>query len=81
MATSDAPAASDDEDHAAQTLTALIDSGYDGTLVTSESDGNLVFTIQIGPFEDLWTADRTAQTLDAAYGHQSSVTVLRGSAP
>ena len=70
-----------DEDQAAQTLTALIDSGYDGTLVTSESDGNLVFTIQIGPFEDLWTADRTAQTLDAAYGHQSSVTVLRGSAP
>jgi len=70
-----------DENQAAQTLTALIDSGYDGTLVTSESDGNLVFTIQIGPFEDLWTADRTAQTLDAAYGHQSSVTVLRGSAP
>ena len=49
--------------------------------MTSESDGNLVFTIQIGPFEDLWSADKTAQTLDAAYGHQSSVTVLRGSAP
>lgn len=70
-----------DENQAAETLTTLIDSGYDGTLVTSESDGNLVFTIQIGPFEDLWSADKTAQTLDAAYGHQSSVTVLRGSAP
>ena len=70
-----------DESQAAETLTTLIDSGYDGTLVTSESDGNLVFTIQIGPFEDLWSADKTAQTLDAAYGHQSSVTVLRGSAP
>ena len=70
-----------DENQAAETLTTLIDSGYDGTLVTSESDGNLVFTIQVGPFEDLWSAEKTAQTLDAAYGHQSSVTVLRGSAP
>ena len=70
-----------DETQAAETLTTLIDAGYDGTLVTSESDGNLVFTIQIGPFDDLWDADKTAQTLDAAYGHQSSVTVLRGNAP
>ncbi|MGY8738415.1 MAG: SPOR domain-containing protein, partial [bacterium] len=70
-----------DENQAAETLTTLIDAGYDGTLVTSESDGNLVFTIQIGPFDDLWGADKAAQTLDAAYGHQSAVTVLRGSAP
>lgn len=70
-----------DENQAAETLTTLIDAGYDGTLVTSESDGKLVFTIQIGPFDDLWGADKAAQTLDAAYGHQSAVTVLRGSAP
>ena len=59
-----------------QTLTGLLDAGYDGTLVASDSDGKLVFTIQLGPFEDLWDAERAARTLDAAYGYSSSVRVL-----
>ncbi len=67
-----------DEREAIETLTTLVDAGYDGTLVSSESDGQIVFTIQVGPFDDLWEADRAAQTLDNAYDFQSSVTVLRG---
>lgn len=70
-----------DESEATETLTTLIDAGYDGTLVASESNGQLVFTIQIGPFEDLWAAERAGETLDAAYGYTSSVTVLRREEP
>ena len=67
-----------DETEATESLMTLVDAGYDGTLVSSEADGQIVFTIQIGPFEDLWDADRAAQTLDAAYGYQTAVTILRG---
>ena len=69
-----------DEREATDALTALLDAGYDGSLVSSDSDGQIVFTLQVGPFADLWEADRVAQTLDAAYDYQSSVTVLRDEA-
>ncbi|MAG34445.1 MAG: type II secretion system protein GspD [Deltaproteobacteria bacterium] len=70
-----------DESRATENLTTLIDAGYDGSLVTSESEGQLIFTIQIGPFDDLWEAEQAAQTLDAAYGYASDVTVLRRQQP
>ncbi len=66
-----------DENEAIRTLTDLVDAGYDGTLISSDSNGTLVFTIQVGPFDDLWNAQRAAQTLDASFGYSSSVTVLR----
>jgi general secretion pathway protein D len=65
-----------EEATATQALTALLDAGYDGTLVTGESNGNLVFTVQLGPFEDLRDAQQAAATLDSAYGYSSRVTVL-----
>jgi general secretion pathway protein D len=70
-----------DEAQATETLTTLLDAGYDGTLVSSESEGRLVFSIQLGPFDELRDAERTAETLDAAYGYTSSVTVLRRDEP
>ncbi len=70
-----------DEREATDVLTALVDAGYDGTLVTRDSDGQLVFTIQVGPFDDLWEADRAAETLDASYGYDSQVTILRSGNP
>jgi len=70
-----------DEREATDVLTSLVDAGYDGTLVTRDSDGQLVFTIQVGPFEDLWEADRAAETLDASYGYDSQVTILRRETP
>ncbi len=66
-----------DETKATQTLTTLLDAGYDGTLVSTESGGRLVFSVQLGPFSDLQEAERAARTLDAAYGYSASVTVLR----
>ncbi len=70
-----------DEIEATEALTRLVDAGYDGTLISSDSKGRIVFTIQVGPFDDLWEADRTAETLDEAYGYESSVTLLRGESP
>ncbi len=70
-----------DEREATEALMTLVDGGYDGTLVSSDSDGRIVFTIQIGPFQDLWEADRAAQAVDASYGYESSITVLRGDSP
>jgi general secretion pathway protein D len=66
------------ETEATDALMSLVDAGYDGTLVSSDADGQIVFTLQVGPFEDLWEADRVAQTLDSAYRYETSVTVLRG---
>ena len=87
---SDAPSLSDepryavlvatflDETEATETLTSLLDAGYDGTLISNESGGRIVFSIRIGPFEDLWEAERAAAMLDAAYGYSTTVTVSRG---
>jgi general secretion pathway protein D len=70
-----------DESQATEELMSLVDAGYDGTLITTDSEGSLVFTIQVGPFEDLWSANRAAEMLDAAYGYSTSVSVLRQEAP
>jgi general secretion pathway protein D len=70
-----------DESDATERLTVLLDAGYEGRLMTSESNGRLVFTLEVGPFEDLWDADRAAEALDESYGFDSSVTVLRGDEP
>jgi general secretion pathway protein D len=70
-----------DESQAMETLTTLLDAGYDGTLVSSESGGRVVFNVQLGPFDELWEAERAAGTLDAAYGFSSAVTVVRGDDP
>jgi len=69
------------EDEAIATLTELVDAGYDGSLLSNDTDGVLVFTLQVGPFSDLWTAQRTAEILDASYGYSSSVAVLRQDDP
>ncbi len=66
-----------DETQATATLTSLLDAGYDGTLLSSGSGGRLVFSVQLGPFDDLHEAERAAEILDAAYGYSSTVTVLR----
>ena len=70
-----------DETEATEKLVTLIDAGYDGSLGSAESDGRVVFTLQVGPFEDLWEAEQAAQTLDEAYGFESSVTLQKREAP
>ncbi|MFP6656370.1 MAG: secretin N-terminal domain-containing protein, partial [Myxococcota bacterium] len=66
-----------DEAEATKTLTTLLDAGYEGILVSSESSGQVFFKVEIGPFDDLWEAQRAAGSLDTAYGYRSSVTAVR----
>jgi len=70
-----------DEAEATKTLMNLLDAGYDGTLVSSESGGRLLFSVELGPFVDLQEAERAARTLDASYGYAASVMVLRPEEP
>ncbi|MBK7947792.1 MAG: SPOR domain-containing protein [Deltaproteobacteria bacterium] len=70
-----------DETEATERLVTLIDAGYDGSLSSRESNGRVVFTIQVGPFEDLWEAEQAAQTLDEAYGFESTVALQRREEP
>lgn len=70
-----------DETEATEQLVDLIDAGYDGSLAAAESNGRVVFTIQVGPFEDLWEAEQAAQTLDEAYGFESAVTLQKREEP
>ncbi|MEZ4279245.1 MAG: type II secretion system secretin GspD [Myxococcota bacterium] len=70
-----------DETDATEQLVNLIDAGYDGSLAAAESNGRVVFTIQVGPFDDLWDAEQAAQTLDEAYGFESSVTLQKREEP
>ena len=70
-----------DETEATEQLVTLIDAGYDGSLSSRESNGRVVFTIQVGPFEDLWEAEQAAQTLDEAYGFESTVALQRREEP
>lgn len=70
-----------DETEATEQLVNLIDAGYDGSLAASESNDRVVFSIQVGPFEDLWEAEQAAATLDEAYGFESAVTLQKREAP
>lgn len=66
-----------DEEEATQALMDLVDAGYEASLISGESDGQILFTLQVGPFDDLWAADRAAALLDSSYGYSSTVTILR----
>jgi len=66
-----------DENAATDALTSLLDAGYDGTLVATESGGRLVYSVEVGPFDELNDAERTGEILDAAYGYSTSVNVQR----
>lgn len=65
-----------DETAAAETLTRLLDAGYDGTLVSGESDGALVYELLVGPFEALDTARDAADALTEVYDYDPSVMLL-----
>ncbi|MEZ4330753.1 MAG: type II secretion system secretin GspD [Myxococcota bacterium] len=70
-----------DETEATEQLITLIDAGYDGSLASRESGGRVVFTIQVGPFDDVWEAEQAAQTLDESYGFDSTVALQRKEEP
>ncbi len=56
-------------------LNDLLDGGFDGTLVTDQSDGDLTYRILIGPYENLVEAQDAAGVLRSAFGLAPSVVV------
>jgi hypothetical protein len=63
------------EEAAAELLTELVDAGYDGTLVASESGGGLLYEIRLGPFPELADAQLAAEAIGGAFGLTPSVVV------
>ena len=58
-----------DESAATQPLTELVDAGYDGTLVSSQTaSGIVLYEIHLGPFETLEEAQRVAGVVQSAHG-------------
>ncbi len=64
-----------DESEAIETLTDLIDSGWDGSLISGEYGGEVVFEVRIGPFESLKEANRAASVIRRSHGLEPAVMI------
>jgi len=58
----------DDEKAAMETLTRLVDAGYDGTLVSSQTAGAILYEVRVGPYEGLADAQRAAEAIRRSEG-------------
>jgi len=65
-----------DESSAAEALTRLLDAGYDGSLVSGESDGALIYELVVGPYAELDAAQNAASVLSEVYDYHPTVTVV-----
>jgi general secretion pathway protein D len=64
-----------DEDRAVEVLTALVDLGYDATLVSGERDGKLLFEIRVGPYESLEQAEDATRVIERSQGLVPSILI------
>jgi hypothetical protein len=69
------------EDEAIDALQAIIDSGYDGTLVSSELGDSIYFELQIGPYPTLIEAEQVSMDMRSAHGLDPSVVILPPAEP
>lgn len=53
-----------EESRAVALLTTLVDQGYDGTLVTADSGGRLVYEVRVGPFKSIEEAQEKSRVLE-----------------
>jgi general secretion pathway protein D len=58
----------EDETLASETLTQLVDGGYDGTLTAEDAGGSILYRIVLGPYDDLTGAELTAATVREVFG-------------
>ncbi len=66
-----------DADLAQELLLELVDAGYEGLLYSSDVEGSTLFEVRVGPFEDLRSARRNADTLERAYELRPQIVVER----
>ena len=57
-------------------LTDLVDSGWDGTLVSGDVGGRTLFEVRLGPFDSLDEARVAGEAVTRSHGLQPSVLVL-----
>ena len=50
------------------TLTRLVDAGYDGTLVSAQTAGAILYEVRVGPYENLADAQRAAEAMRRSEG-------------
>ena len=67
-----------DDAAAADLLTELVDAGYDGTLVASESQGTVMMELRLGPYASLEEAEAVADAVRQSFGLVPTVFVERG---
>ena len=67
-----------DESAAVDALTELVDAGYDGTLISGEVDGEMLYEVRLGPYPGLDQAQRASQVVRDAHGMSPAVLVVPG---
>ncbi|MCZ6464005.1 MAG: hypothetical protein O7A09_06665, partial [Proteobacteria bacterium] len=70
-----------DSNEATAMLTQLLDSGYDGTLVSGETAGIVLFEIHVGPYLSLEEAESVSNVLRRSFELQPTVMVFGDDAP
>ena len=64
-----------DESAATESLGELIDAGYDGTLISGERDGTVLYQVRIGPYPSIETAREAAAVIRESFGLAPTVVV------
>jgi general secretion pathway protein D len=67
-----------DEAAAMALLQELVDGGYDGQLVSSDADGEVVIELRLGPYATLAEAEQASEAVRSAFGLSPTVLVERG---
>ncbi len=66
-----------DEGAARETLTRLVDAGYDGELISGNASGDVLLEVRLGPFESLAEAERVAGEMRSRFSLSPSILVER----
>ncbi|MBW1687152.1 MAG: type II secretion system secretin GspD [Deltaproteobacteria bacterium] len=64
-----------DETRAIDTLTTLLDLGYDATLVSGERAGQLLYEIRVGPYASLEQAEAARRVIERSHGLTPSILI------
>jgi hypothetical protein len=70
-----------DEAAAMETLTDLVDAGYDGTLVSGQVGETLLYEVRLGPYRTLEEAQRVGDTVTRSHGLAPTIVVGSGEGP
>ncbi|MEE8474869.1 MAG: type II secretion system secretin GspD [Myxococcota bacterium] len=70
-----------DEAAAMETLTNLVDAGYDGTLVSGQVGETILYEVRLGPYRTLEEAQRVGDTVTGSHGLAPTIVVGSGEGP